>query len=127
MKPIMYSVIAALALAACPPAARTQETLTLFDGCRWSFPSLCNLWRQRGCWAPDDYCSKRLPCPPPRVGGCIEHYDAKPLPCVPCNPLGCVNDYRPKECPILLRGNCEPWYTAGPPANGPSCVGPAGR
>jgi hypothetical protein len=127
MKPITYSVIAVVALAAWSPTARTQETWPLFNGCSWSFPSHCNLWRQRKCWAPDDYCSKRLPCPPPCVGGCIDDYHGKPLPCVPCNRRGCVDDYCPKQCPILLRGNCEPWYTVGPQANGPSCVGPSGR
>jgi hypothetical protein len=127
MKPIIYLVIAGLALAAWPPAVRTQEMWPLFDGCRWSVPSLCNLWRQRECWALDDYCAKRLPCTTPRVGGCIDDYHGKPLPCVPCNVRGCVDDYCPKQCPILLRGNCEPWYTGGPQANGPSCVGPSSR
>jgi len=127
MKPIIYPVIAGLVLAAWSPAARTEETWPLFDGCRWSFPSLCNLWQQRRCWAPDDYCLKRLPGPPPRVGGCIDDYHGKPLPCVPCNQRGCVDDYCPKQCPILLRGNCEPCCTDGPQAHGPSCVGPCGR
>jgi hypothetical protein len=127
MKPIIYSVIAGLALAAWPPVARTQEAWPLFDGCRWSFPSLRHLWRQRQCWAPDDYCPKRLACTPPCIGGCIDDYHAKALPCVPCNPRGCVDDYYPKPCPILLRGNCEPWYTSIPHVSGPSCVGPSGR
>ena len=127
MKRIICSVIAGLALAAWSPAARTEEPWPLFNGCSWSFPSLCDLWRQRACWAPDDYRPKGLPCPPPRVGGCLDDYDGKPLPCVPCNLRGCVDDYRPKQCPILLRGNCEPWYTGGPQANGPSCVGPPCR
>ena len=127
MKPIIYPVIAGLALAVWSPAARTEEPWPLFNGCSWSFPSLCKLWRQRKCWAPDDYCAKSLPCPPRCVGGCCDDYDCKSLPCVPCNPRGCVDDYCPKQCPILLRGNCEPWYTGGPQANGPSCIGPSGR
>ena len=127
MKPVVYSVVAGLALAAWPSAARTQETWPLFDGCRWSFPGLCNMWRQRRCWAPDDYCPKRLPCPPPRVGGCCDDYHGKPVPCVPCNPRGCVDDYCPKQCPILLRGNCELCCTVRPQANGRGCVGPSGR
>jgi hypothetical protein len=127
MKAITYSVIAGLALMAWSSTGQAQEAWPLFNGCNWSFPSLCNLWRQRKCWAPDDYCAKCLPCPPPRVGGCGDDYDCKPLPCVPCNLCGCVDDYCPKQCPILLRGNCEPCYTCGPQAHGPSCVGPSGR
>ena len=127
MKPTIYSVVTVLALAAWSPAARAEEPWPLFNGCSWSFPSLCDLWQQRACWAPEDYRPKGLPCPPPRVGGCLDDYDGKPLPCVPCNLRGCVDDYCPKQCPILLRGNCEPWYTGGPQANGPSCVGPSGR
>jgi hypothetical protein len=127
MKPIIFSVIASLALVAWSPTARAQETWPLFNGCSWSFPSLCNMWRERKRWAPDDYCDKRSPCPPPRVGGCIDDYKCKSLPCVPCNLRGCVDDYCPKQCPILLRGNSEPCCTAGPQAYGPSCVGPSDR
>jgi hypothetical protein len=127
MKPIIFSVIASVVLAAWPSAARTEETWTLFNGCKWTFPSLCNMWRGRKCWEPDDYCSKRLPCAPPRVCGCIDDYNSKSLPCVPCNSRGCVDDYCPKQCPILLRGNFEPCCTGGSQVHGPTCVGPSGR
>jgi hypothetical protein len=128
MKPVLYLAIASLAImAAWSPAVRAEEAWPLFDGCHWSFPSLCDLWRQRCCWAPDDYCRKHLPCPPPCVGGCIDDYHGKCLPSVPCNLRGCVDDYCSKNCPILLPGNCDPCCTPGPKVNAPSCVGPSGH
>jgi hypothetical protein len=106
--------LAALLVAACPPA-RADEPRPLFDGCNWWFPKLCAEWRARHCWCPDDYCPKKLPCVPCTPRGCVDDYCPKKLPCVPCNPRGCVDDYCPKTCPIWLGPLCQPWYTCGPP------------
>ena len=76
------------------PFARAEEPWRLFDGCRWAFPQLCDEWRQRRCWCPDDYCRKCLPAAPP----CVK---------------GCVDDYCRKTCPLFLGSLCAPWYTCG--------------
>jgi hypothetical protein len=96
-------------------AARADEPRPLFDGCRWALPKLCDEWRQRACWCPDDYCRKTLPCVPPNVRGCGDDYCRKTLPVVPCNARGCTDDYCPKTCPLFLGSLCQPWYTCGPP------------
>jgi hypothetical protein len=123
MKRIVYPAVVGLALAVLQPAARGEAPWPLFDGCRWSFPCVHDLWRQRQCWAADDYCPKKLPCAPPCVGGCVDDYCRKRPPCVSPAPLGCVDDYCPKHCPILLGGACEPAYGYGPPENCQKCAG----
>ena len=91
----------AVLLVTCAPRAHADDPRPLFDGCRWAFPKLCDEWRQRCCWCPDDYCPKTLPCVPP-------------------NAKGCVDDYCPRNCPLFLGRLCEPWYSCGPPRCGPS-------
>jgi hypothetical protein len=106
-------VCVAVLLVAC--AAHAGEPRPLFDGCRWAFPQLCDEWRQRAGWCPDDYCRKPLPCVPPNSRGCVDDYCRKTLPVVPCNARGCTDDYCPKTCPLFLGSLCEPWYSCGPP------------
>ena len=113
MKPITFSTILVLAWTLCQSPAQAQAPRPLFDGCRWSIPGLCDQWRQRQCWCPDDYCPKPLPCVGPNAKGCVDDYCPKALPCVPPNPKGCVDDYCPKTCPIWLGKLCEPWYRCG--------------
>jgi hypothetical protein len=117
MKSIVKTTLLVIALVVWLPSAGAQAPQLLFDGCRWSFPSLRDLWQQRKCWCPDDYCPKTSPCVPPNACGCVDDYCPKKLPCVSPNPKGCLDDYCPKICPILLGGNCEPWYTCGPQYN----------
>src|SRR4051794_10408790 len=115
MKRLIYLGTLLIAWSLHPTAAQAQPPSVLFDGCKWSFPSLCEMWGQRKCWCPDDYRAKTMPCVPPNPRGCVDDYCAKKLPCVPANPRGCVDDYCPRQCPLILRGNVEPWYTCGTP------------
>jgi hypothetical protein len=121
MKRCVFPAILVLAWTLWQSPARAEAPWLLFDGCNWSFPNLCDLWRQRKCWCPDDYCSKSLPCVPTNARGCVDDYCPKTLPCVPPNPKGCVDDYCPKTCPILLGSNCDPRYLCGPPENCLKC------
>src|SRR5262249_24043866 len=123
MKPVIHLTTLILAWTIYQPSAQAQHPWLLFDGCRWAFLSLCQEWRERKCWCPDDYCPKSLPCVPPNSKGYYYDYCAKPLPCVPPNPKGCYDDYCPKTCPIFLGRLCEPWYSCGPPdgASGGGC------
>jgi len=114
VRQITYTMVVVLAAIAWQGPGRAQDPHPLFDGCRWSFPSLCDQWRQRKCWCCDDYCPKKLPCIGPTAKGCVDDYCPKKLPCVPPNPKGCVDDYCRKTCPIVLPNQCEPWYTCGP-------------
>jgi hypothetical protein len=100
-------------LAAGPSLARADGP-PLFDGCRWSFPKLCEEWRQRSCWCPDDYHGKCLPGVPSNPCGCVDDYCPKSLPCPPPIAKGCVDDYCPKKCPLFLGRLCEPWYGCVP-------------
>jgi hypothetical protein len=102
-----------LLVACC--SVHAGEPFAVYDGCRWSFPKLCQEWRQRQCWCHDDYDRKSLPCVPPNETGCVDDYCGKPLPCVPPNQKGCVDDYCPRKCPLFLGPLCEPWYQCGPP------------
>ena len=117
MRPCLCLVVL---LVTCAPRAHADDPRPLFDGCRWAFPKLCDEWRQRRCWCPDDYCPKKLPCVPPNARGCVDDYCPKTLPCVPPNPKGCVDDYCPRCCPLFLGSLCEPWYTCSPPRCRPS-------
>jgi hypothetical protein len=110
MRPYL-SLVALLIFGA---SARADEPWLLFDGCHWTLPKLCEQWRQRGCWCPDDYCSKPLPHVPPNPVGCVDDYCQKPLPCVRPNSRGCVDDYCPRSCPLSLGKLCEPWYRCPP-------------
>ena len=114
-------ILLAAALTAGPPLAHADGPWMLFDGCHWHLPSLCAEWRQRHCWCPDDYHGKCLPCVPANAKGCVDDYCGKCLPCVPANAKGCVDDYCPKTCPLWLGGQCQPWYTCGPPEH-PNCL-----
>jgi hypothetical protein len=102
----------------CGSCARAEEPWLLFDGHHWAYPNLCDQWRQRRCWCPDDYGCKPLPKVPPNAKGCVDDYCPKTLPQVPCNPRGCVDDYCPRTCPLFLGPLCEPWYRCGSPADG---------
>ncbi|MBL8797660.1 MAG: hypothetical protein JNM56_27420 [Planctomycetia bacterium] len=86
----------------------------LFDGQCWHFPKLHEMWRQRDCWCPNDYCRKPLPECPPAPNGCCDDFCAKPLPPVPVNPCGACDDYCPKTCPLHLWPLGECWYRCGP-------------
>jgi hypothetical protein len=102
-------------LAVPPPLARADGPWVLFDGCHWNYPKLCEEWRSRHSWCPNDYGPKTLPCVPLNAKDCVDDYCRKGLPCVPPNPKGCVDDYCPKTCPLILGSLCEPWYTCGSP------------
>jgi hypothetical protein len=117
MQATVRATLVAIGVLICLPSVRAQAPQRLFDGCQWTYPSLCVLWKQRKCWCPDDYLAKPLPCVRPNPRGCTDDYCPKNLPCVPPNPKGCVDDYCRKACPLLLPSNCEPWYTCGPPQN----------
>jgi hypothetical protein len=104
-------------LAVCVSGARADEPWPLFNGCRWAWPNLCELWRQRRCWCPDDYAAKTLPAVELNAKGCVDDYCPKTLPAVAPNAKGCVDDYCPKTCPLLFGRLCEPWYICGPPTN----------
>jgi hypothetical protein len=108
---LYLSLVALLILGAC---ARADEPWLLFDGCHWTFPKLCEQWRQRSCWCPNDYCPKTLPHVTPNPLGCVDDYCKKTLPCVGPNGRGCVDDYCPKTCPLFLGNLCEPWYRCPP-------------
>jgi hypothetical protein len=110
-----------LAWGVSQPAAQAAPPWTLFDGHNWSFPRSGDLWGQRTCWCPDDYCPKPLPCVIPTATGFVDDYCPKTLPCVPSTPKGCVDDYCPKTCPIILESNCQPWYICGPPETCSKC------
>ncbi|HLN31151.1 MAG TPA: hypothetical protein VK395_25645 [Gemmataceae bacterium] len=114
MRQIVYSMGVVFAAIVWQAPVLAQESCPLFDGCRWTFPSLCDQWRQRKCWCCDDYCPKTLPSIAPAAKGCVDDYCPKKLPCVPPNPKGCVDDYCRKTCPIVLPKQCDPWYTCGP-------------
>jgi hypothetical protein len=114
MKAIAKTTLLALATLFGLSIARAQVPQLLFDGCHWTYPKLCDLWKQRKCWCPDDYCPKKAPCILPNVHGCVDDYCPKKLPCVPPNPRGCLDDYCPKTCPIQLGSNSVPWYTGCP-------------
>lgn len=103
------------ALGCCQFSARAEEPWVLFDGCKWSFPKLCDEWKQRCCWCNDDYCPKQMPVPPCPVKGCVDDYCPKTLPCTLPAAKGCVDDYCPKMCPLLLWRCCGPCCTCGPP------------
>ena len=117
MKPIVYAAVLIVAGTVGQSAARAESPWPLFDGCKWSFPSLHDLWQQRQCWCPNDYTSKPMPCVLPNEKGCVDDYCRKPMPCVSPNCPGCVDDYCPKTCPIGLGSNIFPWYQCGPPAD----------
>jgi hypothetical protein len=122
MKPASRAAALVVAWALFLSFAGAEPPRPLFDGCRWWFPGLCEQWRQRRCWCPDDYCPKALPQVSPVPCGCTDDYCPKPLPCVPRVPCGCVDDYCPKGCPIALPRTCEPWYTCGPACKPPAPV-----
>jgi hypothetical protein len=106
-------------------SVRADEPWLLFDGCHWRLPRLCELWRQRLGWCPNDYCCKTLPSVPRNPCGCVDDYDCKTLPAVPPIACGCVDDYCPNACPLFLGRLCEPWYRCCPsaqPCGG--CVSP---
>jgi hypothetical protein len=44
----------AVLLATFASRASADEPRPIFDGCRWHFPHLCDEWRWRRCWCPDD-------------------------------------------------------------------------
>jgi hypothetical protein len=110
----MRPCLALLGLLVVGPSTQADEPWLLFDGCHWAFPHLREQWQQRGCWCPDDYCSKALPHVPPNPKGCVDDYCKKKLPCVRPNAWGCVDDYCPKSCPLFLGNLCEPWYRCPP-------------
>jgi hypothetical protein len=121
MKPTISLLALVLTWNAASTTGRAEPPAPLFDGCKWSFPGLCQLWAGRKCWCPDDYARKTMPCVTPNAKGCVDDYSPKPFTCPVAVAPGCVDDYCRKTCPIHLGSNCEPWYICGPPDACSSC------
>jgi hypothetical protein len=113
MKSALWVAILAIG-GVCLTAARAEPPKPVYDGCKWFKPKLCEEWRSRACWCPDDYCAKCLPKVPPNPKGCCDDYCPKTPPCVPPNPKGCCDDYTPRCCPLWIGPLVLPWYTCGP-------------
>jgi hypothetical protein len=111
----MRLCICLMTLVVLPSFSRAAEPWVLFDGARWSFPSLCAQWQERGAWCPNDYCPKALPATPPSPKGCVDDYKPKSLPTVPPCARGSIDDYCPRPCSLILERLCAPWYRCGPP------------
>jgi hypothetical protein len=111
----VFLAAAVVGCTVCLGSARAADPWPLFDGCKWSFPSLTAQWQARQCcYCPDDYCKKTLPCVQCPEKGCVDDYCKKTLPCVQCPEKGCVDDYCKKTCPLFLWDTCTPGYTCGP-------------
>jgi hypothetical protein len=102
-------------------------------GVGWITPCGYRWWPWSTCHPPcpcclDDYCPKKLPpCPPRTASHAPDDYCPNALPHVTGVKCGWVDDYCPKPCCIWLPPCPPPWYTCGPQANDPRCVGPSGR